>query len=891
VRIYLCYTQADLDHAKTTQGILQDAGCKVFFDKETIPGGEEWERSIERELGNSDAVVLIWSRNAARSGWVLRELSMAYLKAKKIVQCTLDTQPLNPLIEHLQALSWGDDLSLFKSRLLESLGISPVDDERGKAPASVPEAIEKYKQFIGLQFGCLTVLGRSEVCPIDSIYLPLNIRQEALDDGQREPIPVTQLLTLPVLQSVVLGHPGTGKSTALKYLVHRALNMQNIFPIYLRIAELMNTDESLEDFITEQMKGQIGKQACELIAEDERYCRAGTLLLLDGLDEITEDEKRQFVKHLAGFRKGHPDCKLIITSRFAGYSPETLPGFVTYYLEPLSPSNIEEYVKAVCPVELRDNAWSLIKGNSRLFELAKTPFLLAMMCASPSALGAGATQRAELFRECIKYLLKEKDYEPSGPGREAAPEEVAHFLESAMKTIAVRLFKLDIKDEFSEDEILFSVRELAQKNGIGARELVEKLISATGLLHRSGKKLCFVHRTIWEYFVALGMQDESIDNLLERASVPAWEEPIRLYVGLTPPEGVPSLITGLWGKNKGLTLRSLTELTDIPRSLLAQLVGGLESADRVRLMYELEETLRVIRNPLDAKRTLLDTVRVTLSFEKDCEVLYHCLYMLEGMAKDQDCHECQLLVDAILETKSIDARRSKYLSDSSFRCEFVSVPAGEFTMGTDDKGRTPDEKPAHTVRLDGFSIMRYPVTNELYYDAFPYAVDRRESRSDKDHQPVIYPTWYEAYLFARWLGWDLPTEAEWEFACRSGGRDDAELYDFAKIPDYAWFAENSGNLTHEVGLKKANSLGLFDMLGNVREWCKDWFADGYYEACAKTGIVTNPVGPARGKRKIIRGGGFDWNVANLVPTYRPTNTPDSSYFVNGFRLVSRERTP
>lgn len=891
MRVYLCYTQADLERAKVLQGLLQGAGVRVFFDKDSIPGGDDWRRSLERELTASDAVVAVWSADSVPSPWVLQELSLACIFKKKIVPCVTDNAPLNPIIAHLQAIPWGDNLESFERRLFDSLGITFPSDDAAKPVASVAEAIDRYKQSIGLQFGCLSVLGRSEICPIDTVYAPLQIREELHSGSHSEPFPVPQLLTMAIPNIVLLGHPGAGKSTALRYLVHRALTLRNIFPMYVRIAELMNTDHDIEDFLVEQLKGQLGRQVSDLLSKDERFCRAGTLLLLDGLDEISDDERKLFQKHLAGFQKGHPDCRIAITSRFAGFSRELFGAFRVYDLEPLTDGNIEEYIRSVCSVDLSHKAWLLIRGDSRLLELARTPFLLAMMCASPAALGVGATQRAGLFRECIKYLLKEKDYEPTGPGREATPEEVAQTLEQALKTIAVRLFKLDIKDEFSEDEILFSVKELARTSEVSPRALVDTLISSTGLLQRSGKRLCFVHRTIWEYFVALGMQDEPLDNLLERAAIPAWEEPIRLYAGLSAADNIDSLMKGLWEINKGLTLRALTELPEVPTRLLAQLAGGLERTDRVRLMYDLEEALRVIRNPLDSKRMLLDTVRVIVTFERDCEVLYRCLFLLENMAKDQNCDECQILVDSILSSSARAERLGRYLSDPTFRCELVSIAPAEFIMGTNDKQRTPDEQPAHSVRLDGFAIMKYPVTNKLYYDAFPYAIDRREVRSRDDDQPVIFPTWYEAYMFGRWLGWDLPTEAEWEYACRAGGKDDAVLYDYAKIPEYAWFADNSDNRTHGVGEKRPNSCGLYDVLGNIREWCKDWFSGEYYSACDKNGTVTNPSGPARGTRKSLRGGGFDWNIANLVPTYRNSNPPDSSYYVNGFRLVSREKIP
>jgi len=141
------------------------------------------------------------------------------------------------------------------------------------------------------------------------------------------------------------------------------------------------------------------------------------------------------------------------------------------------------------------------------------------------------------------------------------------------------------------------------------------------------------------------------------------------------------------------------------------------------------------------------------------------------------------------------------------------------------------------------------------------------------------------------LGCDLATEAEWEYACRAGGVDDRELFDFRTLDGRAWFVDNAQDLTHEVGTKAANSWGIYDMIGNVREWCKDWFGMNYYKECLAAGAMTDPQGPTAGAAKVIRGGCFDWNEANLAPTYRNYNPPHNSYFANGFRLVFRGENP
>ena len=187
--------------------------------------------------------------------------------------------------------------------------------------------------------------------------------------------------------------------------------------------------------------------------------------------------------------------------------------------------------------------------------------------------------------------------------------------------------------------------------------------------------------------------------------------------------------------------------------------------------------------------------------------------------------------------------------------ELVHIPGGEFLMGSppDEDGRSDNEGPQHLVKVSPFWLGRYPVTNEQFSlflkenpDARPpeYWGDRT---LNEPRQPVVGVCWEEARAFAEWAGGRLPTEAEWELACRAGTTGARYEEDLDAI---AWYAVNTAGGTQPVGTKKPNAWGLYDLLGNVDEWCGDWFAR-YGD-----GLACDPRGPESGSRRVARGGSW-----------------------------------
>jgi len=267
-----------------------------------------------------------------------------------------------------------------------------------------------------------------------------------------------------------------------------------------------------------------------------------------------------------------------------------------------------------------------------------------------------------------------------------------------------------------------------------------------------------------------------------------------------------------------------------------------------------------------------------------------------------------------------------------FSIVMVQIPAGTFSMG----GLTgvANTNPPRDVTLNAFRISRYAVTQELYMavtgtnpSGFKGGTNLPAAGEIQGKRPVENLTWYDAVEFcnllsvkegftpvytitvhsrdpsghitnatvtANWSanGYRLPTEAEWEYACRAGTTEEYSFIPSSDIDKYAWYSANSSptllavdRRTHQVGLKLPNAFGLYDMHGNVYEWCWDWYSTTYY---GESGNTDNPKGPVSGDYGRVRRGG-SWTDTNVYAgsAFRNSSSPYAPYSFIGFRLVRR----
>jgi formylglycine-generating enzyme required for sulfatase activity len=243
----------------------------------------------------------------------------------------------------------------------------------------------------------------------------------------------------------------------------------------------------------------------------------------------------------------------------------------------------------------------------------------------------------------------------------------------------------------------------------------------------------------------------------------------------------------------------------------------------------------------------------------------------------------------------------------------LPVIEGCYFMGNTFGDAYYAEMPVHEVCISRFSISPFPVTRgefNAFVHATNYLTDaekgyvchvyngdswakissanwRTPGFPQTDDHPVVCVSWNDATAYTQWMSrtrgqkYRLPTEAEWEYAARSGGRQ--ERYAGGDVIEkVAWYAGNSEDRTHPVGQKQPNGLGLYDMSGNVWQWTADWYDSRYYRESPRT----DPGGPETGKKRVFRGGSWYYDQRGARTSYRDSAPPDfcSSYL--GFRLAS-----
>jgi formylglycine-generating enzyme len=237
----------------------------------------------------------------------------------------------------------------------------------------------------------------------------------------------------------------------------------------------------------------------------------------------------------------------------------------------------------------------------------------------------------------------------------------------------------------------------------------------------------------------------------------------------------------------------------------------------------------------------------------------------------------EILMEGFL--RDSEARYAEYVQPRMLR-----LPARRFEMGTHASRARHfcGETPRHSVEVSAFQLADTTVTSNVFGLLDQQRADVRAE--ERDH-PVVAVTWFDAAVFAMWVGCRLPTEAEWERACGDGRSHEWCCEDEGDLPRFGWFSENANGRLHTVAAKSPNELGLYDMHGNVWEWCQDVYDQDYYSRSPKVDPANVGEPSVRPPTHVCRGGSMH-SLSEMCRTrYRLHDPPELSAYDLGFRLA------
>jgi formylglycine-generating enzyme required for sulfatase activity len=696
---------------------------------------------------------------------------------------------------------------------------------------------------------------------------------------------------------VILGDPGAGKTTHLKRVVvaccrdgAASLGLpKDMIPVFLPLRELKDPGAGLAAFIQAQLDKNVelgtsadfGKKLIE---------QKNLLILLDGLDEVlNENDRGQVSKWINTALKSHPQCRFVVTCRYAGYSEGVRldADFLELHIRPLSDEQVATFVhnwyriveQAISKDKTQAAAIAKKQANKlierlradfrglKVYELTANPLLLANLCLVHRDRGELPRRRSQLYNECIDVLLERWRTAKDLPLQVTADEG-----RRVLQPAALFMHEKENRARISADELAPviepALRSIKWTKG-GATEFLQTIRDESGLLTGWGDgTFGFMHLGFQEYLAAreirmraLSGNTEIIPMLAAKFGESWWQEVTLLLLALEEPSLFEPLMrevikNGSFTEHSELVEMCLDDAAQVSVKPFVELVQT-ETSDTIAQLQSLRILSRI--SPDEFKRLLHDLPKFT---SREVRA------WLAGR-------------DVVLDRKIVYSERGNV--------ELMRIPGGEFLMGSpnNEQGRYGDEDPQHKVRVADFYLGRYPVTNEQYAQFLKenpkakkpeYWGDRQYNQPN---QPVVGVSWDEARAYCDWAGLRLPSEAEWEYACRAGtttrywsGDTDTDL---ARV---GWYSGNSNSRLHSVGEKEQNPFGLFDMHGNIREWMEDkWH--GNYNGAPTDGSAW--VDKKRAERRVIRGGSFDFGAANCRSARRPSWIPGNRSSNLGFR--------
>jgi formylglycine-generating enzyme required for sulfatase activity len=799
--------------------------------------------------------------------------------------------------------------------------------------------LKEETQYIDIR-GLVSGEGKAHQFRTDELYIPLKTssmdlsektlrgrkRPEDLQPGEAD---LQEALKMPRL--VIQGDPGSGKTTFLRLLTftlcQKWLNEKSaakaarilwpdppLLPIFIRLGRLVehiencktkpaiskDSPECMLRFLEDQSREFNWKINADHFRSELESGRC--LILFDGIDEAPTVKTRETVSRLASnLIKAYPECKVVLTGRPAALVGEAVPeGFYIVAIAPLDDAAMQSFLKkwssALYPkapeksMQHQRELGEALQSRPEIRRMAKTPVMLTALAVVHWNEHRLPEQRVELYESIIMWLMRSRSQRT---GRFKADR-----CRKLLQKLALGMFthpdgrQRQVNLHWAAEKIAGEFEGIKGSTAIEQAEyfLRDEMIDS-GIVAYRGNRLEFWHLSFQEYLVAFeiaGLLEKEQWELLsinKRLYQSEWREAVLLLGGVLYKQGhekinyfIDSILDSL-PKDK----------TDKALPMLAGAVGLLGG-----MVSDL--------SPFDFKPANLKYPEIVRSVM--------CIFDKDSFRK--------IPVKTRIEAADALGR----VGDPRLKGDpIVSIRGGLFWMGaqkSDPKKPNYDkdayegkdlwnEKPVHRVELSPFRIGKYPVTvgqflrfmedggyeNKKHWLQGKFGEFKKpgewQGQLEFLSRPVVNVSWYEAGAYCRWAGGRLPTEAEWERAAR--GPDTV----YRKYPwgnnepdgETANFEMTNVKHTTPVGMFPENCSpeNIFDMAGNVWEWCIDWFDRDYYSICGKKGIINNPVGPEKGDGRVVRGGSFNDDWGSMRCALRLRGDPRGRNGGVGFRVV------
>ena len=678
MKVFISYASEDKDLAEKLEKKLKTDGFIVYRDKSSLKGGDDWKKILIEKIQSCDYFILLWSSNSSRSLPVNKEILAALKYSKKICPCLIDEQPIFPILEHINYIKFQNFKDEDYSRLYKTFRIKI--DADNNISEDILDAISTYKESVHEKFRKLRVLYENKEEPIEEAYVKLTFKPGIDFTISEDSIQLTKLVNENEKNlNIILGHPGTGKTSTLHYLMY-TLSMENtqIIPLFAQLNRY-DPNQTFKEFFNEKIYQHVLPGVRKVLNKYDLFKNYKIVVFLDGLDEVPAGRYENVLENLKEFYESHPQTKIFLTSRIDGFKGKRENDFLDWSKFTIAPLDIAK-IKNLINIWFNDEEKeriliNKIKSVPRLFDLANRPFLLALICLVFENEGDINPRRSSLYERASSYLIQSRLQNVSS--------EIVTMRSKILNQIGLRFLQMQ-KREFGQRILETMVSEILQENEnlshVKAKEFLEDLINETGIIQYYESNYQFIHLSFQEYYAANALHDipDGKDILIDHCHVPGWEEPIRLYAGLVKDQKKQEdYVKEIWERHPALALRTASEAEYLASRFLMKLIQNSEKSERIRMLQEVESSIKSL-SEADAKRIIIETISPLFNYEKDSAVLYFGIILLQ---KFDPKDEGGIMYEHFYKNSS--DLFEMLISDTKYKFEFVKIPSGNFVMGDD----------------------------------------------------------------------------------------------------------------------------------------------------------------------------------------------------------------